>query len=124
MRNRLVGAIGLALAAILFLGGCSGSSSVSNGQIQGHQISWLISRPADAAVIKGVQGLAAEYATTHPGFSLNLITTPDRPSFLQKFETLAAADQLPGLFDTHPTPFTKKPLNQGNLGNVPKALKD
>jgi len=125
MRGTRLTFVAVAAAAVISLVACTGSSTPApNGQIQGREISWLISRPADASVINVVKGLAADYAATHPGFSLNLITTPDRPSYLQKFETLAAADQLPELFDTDATPFTKKLVNQGKLVNVEKVLKD
>ena len=125
MRGTRLTFVAVAAAAVISLVACTGSSTpASSGQIQGHEISWLISRPADASVINVVKGLAADYAVTHPGFSLNLITTPDRPSYLQKFETLAAANQLPELFDTDATPFTKKLVNQGKLVNIEKVLKD
>ncbi|MGF3948639.1 ABC transporter substrate-binding protein, partial [Staphylococcus aureus] len=88
------------------------------------QISWLLSRPADGSVISIVKKLADEYAAKHPGFSLNLITTPDRPSYLQKLQTLAAANQLPELFDTDATPFTQKLVKQGKLVDVQKMLTD
>lgn len=71
-----------------------------------------------------MKGLAEEYAAEHPGFSLNLITTPDRPSYLQKLQTLAAANQLPELFDTDATPFTQKLVKQGKLVDVQQMLTD
>ncbi len=126
MGNRRLRFVGFAISLIVALSACGGGSSTqsSSGKIVAHPISWLISRPADASVISIVKGLAADYATTHPGFQLNLITTPDRPSFLQKYETLAAANQLPEMFDTDATPFTKKLVSQGKLVDVAKLLKD
>jgi raffinose/stachyose/melibiose transport system substrate-binding protein len=126
MGDKRLGLVGLAVSAVLALAGCTGQSSTppANDKIVGHEISWLISRPANGSVITIVKGLADDYATTHPGFKLTLVTTPDRPSFLQKYETLAAANQLPELFDTDATPFTKKLVNQGKLVNVEKLLKD
>ncbi len=122
MKKRL-SIIGLAVTASLALAGCTGTSAPSSdGEIVPHEISWLLSRPADGAVISTVEELAAEYAEDHPGFSLNLITTPDRPSYLQKLETLAAADQLPELFDTDATPFTRKLVDQGKLVDVEALL--
>ena len=118
--------VGAALAGMLALTACGGGTSApsSDGEIKPHEISWLLSRPADGSVITVVKELADEYAASHPGFSLNLITTPDRPSYLQKLETLATANQLPELFDTDATPFTRKLVDQGRLVDVEGLLKD
>jgi len=124
MKNKRLGIVGLAVTAALALAGCSAPAPSTDGEIVGREISWLLSRPADGGVISVVKEVADEYAKTHPGFSLNLITTPDRPSYLQKLETLAAADQLPELFDTDATPFTKKLVDQGKLVDVEALLKD
>lgn len=96
----------------------------SAGAIEPREISWLLSRPADGAVIKTMQSLADEYAKSHDGFKLNLVTTPDRPSYIQKYETLAAADKLPELFDTDATPFAQKLAKQGRMVDAEKLLKD
>ena len=88
------------------------------------EISWLLSRPADGGVITAMQQIADEYAADHPGFSLNLITTPDRPSYIQKYETLAAANKLPELFDTDATPFAQKLADQGRMVDVEQLLDD
>ena len=88
------------------------------------EISWLLSRPADGGVITAMKEIADEYAASHPGFSLNLITTPDRPSYIQKYETLAAANKLPELFDTDATPFAQKLAGQGRMLDVDALLKD
>jgi raffinose/stachyose/melibiose transport system substrate-binding protein len=120
----------VAAAAALALTGCSGQNTGKaanvnpSGQIKARPISWLLSRPADGAVITIMKKLADEYAQTHPGFSLNLISTPDRPSYIQKYETLAAANKLPELFDTDATPFAQKLAKQGRMVDADKLLKD
>jgi len=118
--------VGAVVATALTLAGCGGTTTnpSSDGEIKPHKISWLLSRPADGSVISVVKEIADEYAQSHPGFSLNLITTPDRPSYLQKLETLAAANQLPELFDTDATPFTRKLVDQGKLVDVEDLLKE
>lgn len=126
---RAVAAMTLATA---MLAGCSaqtgGTVAPTNvnpdGEIVAREISWLLSRPVEGGTIQIIQELAEEYAAEHPGFKLNLITTPDRPSYLQRYETLAAANQLPELFDTDATPFAKKLANQGRMMNVEDLLKD
>ncbi|UZX01310.1 extracellular solute-binding protein [Arthrobacter sp. CDRTa11] len=119
----------VATAAALALAGCGGGgttdpSNVSpTGEVKAREISWLLSRPADGAVINIMKKLADDYAKDHPGFSLNLITTPDRPSYIQKLETLAAANKLPELFDTDATPFAQQLAKQGKMVDAEKLLK-
>jgi raffinose/stachyose/melibiose transport system substrate-binding protein len=129
MRN-FVKAMAVTAVVALAAAGC-GASATGNatnvnptGQVKAREISWLLSRPANGSVITTMKKLADEYAKTHPGFSLNLITTPDRPSYIQKYETLAAANKLPELFDTDATPFAQKLAKQGKLLDVDKLLKD
>lgn len=118
-------------AAALALSACSGTTPGANptdvnpeGEIVAREISWLLSRPADGGVIGAMEKIAAEYAADHPGFKLNLITTPDRPSYIQKYETLAAANKLPEFFDTDATPFAQKLASQKRMVDVDVLLDD
>lgn len=129
--KRRYGLAAVLAAAALTLTACSGSSTPSNtdpreveGEIEPRPISWLLSRPADGAVITTIQDIAADYAEQHPGFELELITTPDRPSYIQKLETLAAANKLPEIFDTDATPFAAKLRDEGKMVDVEALLKE
>ncbi len=129
--KRSTALLAAAFAAALALSSCAGSAGTTDpnnvnpeGEIVPREISWLLSRPADGGVITAMQQIAADYAKDHPGFSLNLITTPDRPSYIQKYETLAAAKKLPELFDTDATPFAQKLAGQGRMVNVDALLTD
>jgi raffinose/stachyose/melibiose transport system substrate-binding protein len=120
----------VAAAAAIALAGCGGGGGASDpsnvsptGEVKPREISWLLSRPADGAVINIMKKIADDYAKDHPGFSLNLITTPDRPSYIQKLETLAAANKLPELFDTDATPFAQQLAKQGKMVDAEKLLK-
>lgn len=99
-------------------------ASPSAAAVQSRKITWLLSRPTDGPVMKVIQDLAAEYGKTHPGFSLDLQTTPDRPSYLQKVETLAAANKLPDMFDTDATPFAAQLRAKGLMVDAGQFLKD
>lgn len=119
----------LAAAMALALSACNGAGGAGEtdpnkvqGEIEPREVSWLLSRPADGAVIATIQEIAADYGKEHPGFSLNLITTPDRPSYLQKFETLATANKLPDFFDTDATPFADKLRQRGDMVDVEALL--
>jgi raffinose/stachyose/melibiose transport system substrate-binding protein len=118
--------LSLALTACSPIGGTDVSPTDVNpeGEIEPREISWLLSRPADGGVITAMQQIADEYAQEHPGFSLRLITTPDRPSYLQRLETLAAANELPELFDIDATPFAKKLADQGRMMDAEALLDD
>jgi raffinose/stachyose/melibiose transport system substrate-binding protein len=127
--KKLFRAAAVAAAAALALSACGGvgaSSDPANvsptGEIKPREISWLLSRPADGAVINIMKKLADDYAKDHPGFELNLITTPDRPSYIQKLETLAAANKLPELFDTDATPFAQQLAKQGKMMDAEQLL--
>lgn len=127
--KKLLASVAATAAIALALAGCSsgGGGNTDNvnpsGAIKPRQISWLLSRPADGGVITTMKQIAADYAKNHPGFSLNFITTPDRPSYIQKYETLAAANKLPELFDTDATPFAAKLAKQGKMIDAGKLLK-
>ena len=76
----------LALAAMAVaapaLAACTGASAPSGepvvinpeGEIKPREITWLLSRAADGAVISTMQEIAEEYAAEHSGFKL---TGPD-----------------------------------------------
>ncbi|KQR00403.1 sugar-binding protein [Arthrobacter sp. Leaf141] len=128
--KKLFRAAAVAAATALALTACGGGGSSADpanvaptGEIKPREISWLLSRPADGAVINIMKKLADDYAKDHPGFELNLITTPDRPSYIQKLETLAAANKLPELFDTDATPFAQQLAGQGKMVDAEKLLK-
>ena len=127
--KKLLKTAAVAAAAAIALAGCGsgGTTDPSNvsptGEVKPREISWLLSRPADGAVINIMKKLAEDYGKDHPGFSLNLITTPDRPSYIQKLETLAAANKLPELFDTEATHFAQQLAKQGKMVDAEKLLK-
>lgn len=123
-RTAAVAAVAALALAACGGGGAGNPSNVSpTGEIKPREISWLLSRPADGAVINIMKKIAADYAKDHPGFALNLISTPDRPSYIQKLETLAAANKLPELFDTDATPFAQQLAKQGKMVDAEKLLK-
>ena len=129
--KRTAGIVAVAAATALILTSCSGTTGGADptdvdpdGEVVPREISWLLSRPADGGVITAMEQIADEYAQDHEGFALNLITTPDRPSYIQKYETLAAANKLPELFDTDATPFAQKLADQGRMVDVDALLDD
>lgn len=129
--SRTAALVAALTATTLALSACSGAATSADptdvnpaGDVVPREISWLLSRPADGGVITVMEQIADEYAAEHPGFSLNLITTPDRPSYIQKYETLAAANKLPELFDTDATPFAQKLAGQDRMVDIDLLLAD
>jgi len=129
MKRKQFLALAAGAAAVPIISACGGDAGPARstgaaveGDIEPRTISWLLSRPANGAVIATMEEIAEEYAAEHPGFALELITTPDRPSYIQKYETLATADKLPELFDTDATPFAAKLAAAGRMIDVQDLL--
>lgn len=120
MRLATLAALAISLACSTAL--AAGPAIPPDGEIVPREISWLASRPSDGPVLSTVRKIADEYAAAHPGFKLDIIETPDRPSYLQKLETLAAARQLPEFFDTDATPFAQKLQQQGLMVDTAALL--
>ena len=118
-------ALSAAFAALLAAGPSVASETAipPQGEIVPRELTWLASRPSDGPVLSTVRKIAEEYAAKHPGFRLDIVETPDRPSYLQKLETLAAARQLPDFFDTDATPFAQKLQQQGLMVDTAALLK-
>lgn len=111
-----------ALTACTTVGDPAAARGEVSGKLEPREITWLNSRPSDGPVIQAVRQVAGEYAKAHPGFRLNIVSTPDRPSYLQKVSTLAGARKLPELFDTDPTPFADKLRKQNRVVDVGRLL--
>lgn len=120
MKLAILAALAISLAGSTAL--AAGPAIPPEGEIVPREISWLASRPSDGPVLSTVRQIADEYAAAHPGFKLDIIETPDRPSYLQKLETLTAARQLPEFFDTDATPFAQKLQQQGLMVDTAALL--
>jgi raffinose/stachyose/melibiose transport system substrate-binding protein len=122
-RKGLIAAVLLGALAVPLGGEASAAElKLPEGEIVPREITWLAARPSDGPVLSTVSDIAAAYAQEHPGFKLNIVTLPDRPAYLQKVETLAAARQLPEFFDTDPTPFAQKLQTQGRMVDIGALL--
>ena len=76
--------------------------------IKGAPIVWFNQRPSSGPVDAAVKVVAGQFAKLYPGFKLVIETTANRPAYLQKIYTLAAANQLPQLFDEDATPYAQE----------------
>lgn len=118
--RRGINAIGLAasLGGLILLAACGSSGSGSSGGSQSKTIVWYNQRPSGGPVDKAVMEVAKQFAKLHSGFKLEITTTAARPAYLQKIYTLAAANQLPQLFDEDATPFAQQLAREGKIVNI------
>lgn len=128
MKNRIVKILSVALAACTIAGtasGCSKSTGNQGAASVKHSITWYSSRPVDGAIEQTVKEIAEQYKQkVDKDFSLNIETTSDRPSYLQKLKTLVASNQMPDIIDTDADPYAKELVNKGLLVDVKKYLND
>lgn len=88
------------------------------------KVTWLCARPEDGAIVQTVKELATKFAQTHPGFSLDVQVTADRPSYLTKLRTLIAAGTVPEFLDTDADPYCEELVKGGYLANMEDFLKE
>ena len=88
-------------------------------------VTWLCARPADGAIVKTVEEVAKEYKEKeNVNFELVIVTTPDRPSYLQKLRTLIAAGDIPDIFDIDADPFAQQLADQDILVELKSFLEE
>ena len=126
MKNRPLIAAATAALAMSMLAACSTGGNVDPGDVNGdvvpRELVWLTARSETSPSVSTVKTIAEDYAKDHPGFKLTLMTTADRPSYLQKLETLAAANQLPDFFDIDATPYAQKLKDKGVMVDMNKLI--
>lgn len=83
---------------------------------------WLTVRGPNAPVAKTMMDLVAEFQNTHPDFSIEMETIPDRPAYLQKVKILATSGELPELFDADAEPYFEDIVAAGLVANVGKII--
>lgn len=88
-------------------------------------VKWLASRPVDGAIDLAMREIAQKYSEEHGGnWELQVETTADRPSYLQKLKTLIAGNNMPDIIDIDADPYCKELVDAGLLVDVKSFLKD
>lgn len=88
-------------------------------------VKWLASRPVDGAIDLTMREIAKKYSEEHDGnWELQVETTADRPSYLQKLKTLIAGNNMPDIIDIDADPYCKELVDAGYLVDVKSFLKD
>lgn len=88
-------------------------------------VTWFASRPVDGEIDLTMREIAQKYSDEHEGtWKLEIETTADRPSYLQKLKTLIAGDNMPDIIDIDADPYCKELVDAGYLVDVKKFLQD
>lgn len=88
-------------------------------------VTWFASRPLDGAIDLTVREIAEQYSKEMGGkWRLEVETTADRPSYLQKLKTLIAGGNMPDIIDIDADPYCAELVQAGMLMDVKKFLED
>lgn len=132
MKKKLIGFILIAAMMSTFFTACSTgnnsdqtkSSSENNGKAEDVTVvKWLTSRPVGGAIDLTMREIAQQYSDEHDGkWVLQMETTADRPSYLQKLKTLIAGNNMPDMIDIDADPYCKELVDEGLLVDVKSFL--
>lgn len=88
-------------------------------------VKWLASRPLDGAIDLTMREIAKKYSDEHDGkWVLEVETTADRPSYLQKLKTLIAGNNMPDIIDIDADPYCQELVDAGLLVDVKSVLEE
>lgn len=88
-------------------------------------VTWFASRPVDGAIDLAIRQIAQQYSDEHDGnWNLEVITEADRPSYLQKLQTLISGGNMPDIIDIDATPYCQELVDAGMLVDVKQYLND
>ena len=119
MKKTLVFAMTILLAiSSVFAGGSSESDDVTT-------VTWFASRPLGGEIDTTMREIAAQYSAEHGGkWVLEVETTADRPSYLQRLKTLIAGGNMPDIIDIDADPYCQELVDAGMLVDVKQFLID
>jgi raffinose/stachyose/melibiose transport system substrate-binding protein len=138
MKKKLISLIMVASMVCTFLTACSSTAKSSDGTKPTSSsndateetedvtvVKWLTSRPVDGAIDLTMREIAQQYSDEHDGkWVLQMETTADRPSYLQKLKTLIAGDNMPDIIDIDADPYCKELVDAGLLVDVKAFLQE
>lgn len=86
-------------------------------------VTWFASRPLGGEIDRTMREIAEQYSKEHDGkWVLEVETTADRPSYLQKLKTLIAGDNMPDIIDIDADPYCQELVDAGLLVDVKEFL--
>jgi len=142
MKKKLVGLLLMMSLMLVTLNAC-GSSNTSDGGSSSEKgsekeqsgdteggaleettvVKWFASRPVDGEIDLTIREIAEKYSEEHEGtWKLEIETTADRPSYLQKLKTMIAGGNMPDIIDIDADPYCQELVDAGMLVNVKEFL--
>lgn len=101
------------------------AGSVSMAEEEPVTVTWFASRPVDGAIDLAIREIAKQYSDEHGGnWQLEVITEADRPSYLQKLQTLVSGGNMPDIIDIDATPYCQELVDAGMLVDVKEYLNE
>lgn len=123
MKKRLVGILLLSLVLFPLIAGGNQEGKSSKDDVV--TVTWFASRPVGGEIDKTIREIADQYSKEHGGkWVLEVETTADRPSYLQKLKTLIAGGNMPDIIDIDADPYCQTLVDAGLLVNVKDYLVD
>lgn len=88
-------------------------------------VTWFTSRPVDGEIDRTMREIAQAYSEEQGGkWQIEIETTADRPSYLQKLKTLIAGGNMPDMIDIDADPYCKELVDADLLVDVKQFLLD
>lgn len=101
------------------------AGSVAMAEEEPVTVTWFASRPVDGAIDLAIREIAKQYSDEHGGnWQLEVITEADRPSYLQKLQTLVSGGNMPDIIDIDATPYCQELVDAGMLVDVKEYLNE
>ncbi|WMJ86803.1 ABC transporter substrate-binding protein [Anaerocolumna sp. MB42-C2] len=134
MKKRMLNLLMVLVMIISLVTGCGSKTDSTEPGVTENQtkssekttvVKWLASRPVDGAIDLTMREIAKKYSEEHDGnWVLDVETTADRPSYLQKLKTLIAGNNMPDIIDIDANPYCKELVDAGLLVDVKSFLKE
>lgn len=124
MKRRVLSLVLAGVMLTSLLVGC-GSNKEESKEGDVTKVTWFTSRPVDGAIDQTMRQIADEYSKEKGGkWEIEIETTADRPSYLQKLKTLIAGGNMPDIIDIDADPYCQELVDAGMLVDVKKFLED
>lgn len=123
MKKRMLSLVLAGIMVSSILAGCGSEKKKETSDVT--KVTWFTSRPVDGAIDQTMREIADEYSKEKGGkWEIEIETTADRPSYLQKLKTLIAGGNMPDIIDIDADPYCQELVDAGMLVDVKKFLKD
>lgn len=87
------------------------------------KVTWFTSRPAGGEIDLTMRQIAEDYTKLMGGkWEIEIETTADRPSYLQKLKTMIAGNSMPDIIDIDADPYCQELVDAGLLVDVKTFL--